>query len=65
MKKLLLTAILFLISTTASAKITYGGHPLTGLHVDTLKGHLYHAAHIAKNKRMKQTLTDTVAWVGS
>tara|TARA_R100000664_G_scaffold33717_1_gene51690 strand:- start:3008 stop:3415 length:408 start_codon:yes stop_codon:yes gene_type:complete len=63
MKKLILAIILCFISVSASAKVTYGGHPFMGIHIDTLKGHLYHAAHIAKNKRMKQTLADTVAWL--
>ena len=63
MKKLILTVLFCLLPLTANAKLLFGGHPILDVHVNTLKGHFFHATELTKNEKVKREMAATVAWI--
>ena len=63
MKKFILVILFCLLPLTANAKLLFGGHPILDVHVNTLKGHFYHATELTKNERVKKEIAMTVAWI--
>jgi|TARA_R110002020_G_scaffold11386_9_gene42937 hypothetical protein len=63
MKKFILVILFCLLPLTANAKLLFGGHPILDVHVNTLKGHFYHATELTKSERVKKEIAMTVAWI--
>ena len=63
MKELMFVVLFCLLPLTANAKILFGGHPILDVHVNTLKGHFYHASQVSKGKTIKKEIASTVAWI--